>query len=66
MNISGLRHTPNRVVIVFKKLSGAEDESRTLALLPCGGALPNVAHHALERLGGVPESADATVPAAFV
>lgn len=37
-----------------------------LVLLPCWGALPNVAHHALERLGGVPESADATVPTAFV
>lgn len=37
-----------------------------MGLLPCGCSLPNVAHHALERLGGVPESADTTVPAAFI
>lgn len=33
---------------------------------PCGGALPHVAHHALEGLGAVAEGADAAVPVALV
>lgn len=33
---------------------------------PCGGALPHVAHHALEGLGAVAEGADAAVPVTLV
>lgn len=51
---------------MHKKPRVGEKLSWRLVLLPCGGALSNVAHHALERLGGVPESANATVPTAFV
>lgn len=34
--------------------------------LPCGCALPHIADAAFERLGGVPEGADATVPVPVV
>ena len=33
---------------------------------PGGGALPHIAHHALEGLGAVPEGADATVPITLI
>lgn len=33
---------------------------------PGGGALPHIAHHALEGLGAVPEGADATVPVTLI
>lgn len=33
---------------------------------PGGGALPHIAHHALEGLGAVPEGADAAVPVAVI
>lgn len=33
---------------------------------PCGGALPHVAHQALEGLGAVAEGADAAVPVPLV
>lgn len=36
------------------------------AWFPGGGALPHIAHHALEGLGAVPEGADAAVPVALI
>lgn len=37
-----------------------------LLYLPGGCALPDIAHHALERLGAVPERAHAAVPVRLV
>lgn len=62
------------VLLLFLRLGRRQELLRDLlcdqlgdrARLPGGGALPHIAHHALEGLGAVPEGADAAVPVALI